>query len=567
MSKPVVSIIGRPNVGKSSLFNRLLGRRKALVQDTPGVTRDRNYAIAELDGRELILCDTGGFEEQGGVADDRMAMLIREQALVAIEEADVVVFVMDIRDGLTPTDEEITQRLRGIEQPVVWVLNKCDHPSVEVQAADFYRLGIGSFLLVSAEHGVGVGDVVEVVVDSLPERGRERGVVPEPRVRDVRRPRRSRAQQAADKGGRLQFLGADMPEEAVTGRGPAPQPWDPRQPAEGGTRPAVAALDDEALQPGVTVDPRGVLVDLSGPSFQDVDATMLDPDRSYVEPDEGPPPGWREFEAPESSDFVPRIALLGRPNVGKSTLLNRLLGYQRSITSPEAGTTHDTVDAFLEHEGRSYVLIDTAGIRRRSKVHERVERLTVGRALRTVEASHLCLLLVDGSEGVTEQEAKLGSLIAGRGRALVVLVNKWDLRPRGSDARADFTMQLRRRFPHLAYADTLFVSARTGRGTNRIWEAIARADEAHRLTIRTAPLNRWARGVWATSPPPMHKHRPVRLYYCAQAGVRPPTFVLFCNQPRSIPDSYKRYLVNQLRGAFPAPGSPIRLVFKDRAGN
>ena len=567
MSKAVVSIVGRPNVGKSSLFNRLLGRRKALVQDTPGVTRDRNYAIAELDGRPFILCDTGGFEEEAGVADDRMAMLIREQALVAIEEADVVVFVMDIRDGLTPTDEDIARRLRGIDQPVVWVLNKCDHPSVHVQSADFYRLGIEGFLLVSAEHGLGVGDVVDAVLEALPATGDERGRVADPWTNDRGRPRRSRAENAA-KGGRLQFLGEDMPEEPVTSAGPEPQPWDPRRATEGGTRPAIAVLDEEVLQPGVTIDGRGVLVSQGGPSFQDVDATAFDPDVTHGgEIDEGPPPGWREFEAPADDDFIPRIALLGRPNVGKSTLLNRLLGYQRSITSPEAGTTHDTVDAFLEHEGRRYVLIDTAGIRRRSKVHERVERLTVGRALRVVEASHLCLLLVDGSEGVTDQEAKLGSLIASRGRALVVLVNKWDLRPRGSGARKDFTMQLRRRFPHLAYADALFVSARTGRGTDRIWEAVTRADQAHRLVIRTAPLNRWARGVWATTPPPMHKHRPVRLYYCAQASVRPPTFVFFCNQPRSLPDSYKRFLVNQMRAAFPAPGTPIRLIFKDRAGN
>ena len=567
MSKAVVSIIGRPNVGKSSLFNRLLGRRKALVQDTPGVTRDRNYAIAELDGRPFILCDTGGFEEQAGVADDRMSMLIREQALVAIEEADVVVFVMDIRGGLTATDEDIARRLRGIEQPVVWVLNKCDHPSVTVQSADFYKLGVDGFLLVSAEHGIGVGDVVDAITGALPATGDERGRVPDPWTNDHGRPRRSRAENAA-KGGRLQFLGEDMPEEAVTGTGPQPHAWDPRGPREGGTELAVAVLDEEVLLPGVTIDPRGVMVEQAHTSFQDVDSTSVDvTDARGGELDEGPPPGWREFEAPADDDFVPRIALLGRPNVGKSTMLNRLLGYQRSITSPEAGTTHDTVDAFLEHDGRRYVLIDTAGIRRKSKVHERVERLTVGRALRVVEASHVCLLLVDGSEGVTEQEAKLGALIAGRGRALVVLVNKWDLRPRGSGARREFTDQLRRRFPHLAYADVLFVSARTGRGTARIWEAVRRADEAHRLTIRTAPLNRWARGVWATVPPPMHKHRPVRFYYCAQASVRPPTFVFFCNQPRAISDSYKRYLVNQLRIAFPAPGTPIRLVFKDRAGN
>jgi GTPase len=559
MGHPVVSVIGRPNVGKSSLFNRILGRRKALVQDTPGVTRDRNYAIAELGGRSFILCDTGGFEEEAAIADGRMAMLIREQALVAIEEADVVVFVMDIRDGLTPADEDIARRLRSVQQPVLWVLNKCDHASVEVQSADFYKLGVDELLLVSAEHGVGLADLVDRVLESLPGAGDERGRVPDPLTPTRRKRGKRDSGPAAGKGGRLQFLGSDMPEEATTGRGPAPHAWDPRRDPD-----ATLPSPDEGggLVPGSAIDERGVTVAQMGPSFADVDAT-----RGGEEVMEGPPPGWREFALEETDDFIPRIALLGRPNVGKSTMLNRLLGYQRSITSPEAGTTHDTVDAFLEHEGRRYVLIDTAGVRRRSRIVERVEKLMVGRALRTVEAAHLCLLLVDASEGVTEQEARLGALIADRGRALVVLVNKWDLRPKGQESRRQFISQIRRRFPHLAYADVLFVSALTGRGVHRIWDAVTRANDAHRLTIRTAPLNRWARGAWELNPPPMHRHRPVRLYYCAQAGVRPPSFVFFCNQPKALPDSYKRYLANQLRSAFPAPGSPIKLIFKDRSGN
>jgi GTP-binding protein len=539
MARPVVSLVGRPNVGKSRLFNRLLGRRKALVQDTPGVTRDRNYALAELGGCELILCDTGGFEERGAVADDVMARLIREQALVAIEESDVLVFVMDLKEGLTAGDEEIAQRLRGVSQPVIWVLNKADHPSTDELSADFYRLGVDGFVLVSAEHGRGGDDLLDAIVDALPAVGEERGVVDDPAF-DERKPKK--------RGGRLQFLGDDMLEGRTTGRGPSPQEWDPR--------PAPPVDDAEALHAGLVLDDDGVEVHYVGGSFG--------PDGDFDgEAGEGELPP--DFEAVESDDFVPRIAILGRPNVGKSTLLNRLLGFQRSITSPVAGTTHDTVDAWLEHDGQGYVLIDTAGVRRKSRVDTGVEALTVGRTLRTVEAAHVCLLVVDASEGVTDQEAKLGSLIVRRGRSLILVINKLDLMPRGG--RQELLDQIRRRFPHMAFADALFLSAKTGRGVGRLWDALERANEGHRLTIGTGQLNRWARGVWAHTPPPMHKHRPVRLYYCAQVGVRPPTFVFFCNQPKALPDSYQRYLGNQLRAAFPAPGSPLRLLFRDRGGS
>ncbi|MCP4867502.1 MAG: ribosome biogenesis GTPase Der [Proteobacteria bacterium] len=551
MSRPVVSIVGRPNVGKSSIFNKLLGRRKALVQDTPGVTRDRNYSLATLGERPIILCDTGGFEEHGVVAGGTMARLIREQALVAIDESDVIIFVMDLRAGLTAADEEIAQRLRACERPVIWVLNKADHPSTEPLAVEFYRLGIDEFHLVSAEHGVGLGELSDAAVAALPAEGQALGIVPEP----LERPRRSHERVTKDKGGRMHFLGDAMPEEATTRRGPTPEVWDPRTGPD-----ATTAADED----GYFVDGYPLLNDdRSLSSFNSVDATWVDGEGEFGEI---PPEVPDEYEVQEFDGFVARVALLGRPNVGKSTLLNRLLGYQRSITSPEAGTTHDAVDAVIERDGRSWVLIDTAGVRRKSRVHERVEQLIVGRTIRTIEAAHLCLLVVDGSEGVTEQEAKLGALIADRGRALVILVNKWDLKPKGSAARKEFISQLRRRFPHLSYADVLFISARTGTGTHKIWDAIERADASHKLTIKTAPLNRWAQGIWELNPPPMHKHRPVRLYYSSQVGVRPPTFMFFCNQPRAIPDSWRRFLANQLRAAFPTPGSPLKLVFKDRTG-
>ena len=557
VSRPVVTIVGRPNVGKSSLFNRILGRRKALVQDTPGVTRDRNYSIATIEGREFILCDTGGFEEQATVADDVMARLIREQALVAIDESDVIVHVMDIRAGLTPADSEIAQRLRAASQPVLWVLNKCDHPSVEIQSAEFYRLGVETFHLVSAEHSLGVSDLMDSILEALPDAGSELGLVEDPfehkkRRRGSRRDARAAAEEGAksEKGGRLYFMAEDMPNEAVTTRGPAPQEWDPQYENLEEEEAAFQLLAAEVLdEEGHAVQPLHI-EDLEN---YDWSAGEL-------------PEGLKEFEASETDDWTPRIALLGRPNVGKSTLLNRLLGYQRSITSPEAGTTHDTVDAFLEHEGQRYVLIDTAGVRKRRKVVERVERMTVGRSIRTIEASHLCLLVVDADEGVTEQEARLGQMIQERGRALVVVANKWDLKKRGSAPRRDFLDQVRRRFPHLAWADLLLMSAKTGRGCDAIWDAVSRANESHRRTIPTGQLNRWAREVWERNPPPMHKHRPVRFYYVTQTGTRPPTFQFFCNQPQALSESYKRYLLNQIRASFPTPGSPIRLVFKDRSG-
>jgi GTP-binding protein len=537
-----------------------LGRRKALVQDTPGVTRDRNYAIANTAGRAFILCDTGGFEEQAGVANDVMARLIREQALVAIADSDVIIHLMDIRDGLTPADQDIAQRLRKASQPVLWVLNKCDHPSVEKEAAEFYRLGVDTFLLVSAEHSLGLNDLMDAILEALPATGAEVGVVEDPveRPSSRRGSRKSKrgGSEAEDqvakseKGGRLYFIADDMPVEAVTTRGPAPQEWDPQMSPPANEEAAFDLLAAEVL-------------DEEGVSVQPVNIEDLE---SYDWAGAELPEGLADFEASESDDWTPRIAILGRPNVGKSTLLNRLLGYQRSITSPEAGTTHDTVDAFLEHKGQRYVLIDTAGVRKRRKVVDRVEQMTVGRSLRTIEASHICLLVVDASEGVTDQEAKLGQLVQTRGRALIVIANKWDLMERGSAARRDFLDQVRRRFPHLAWADLLLLSAKTGRGTDRIWSAVERANESHRITIPTGQLNRWARGVWERNPPPMHKHRPVRFYYVTQVGTRPPTFQFFCNQPHALTESYKRYLLNQIRASFPTPGSPLRLLFKDRSG-
>ena len=293
MSRPVVTVVGRPNVGKSSLFNRILGRRKALVQDTPGVTRDRNYAIAELDGREVILCDTGGFEETGIVSGEVMARLIREQALVAIEESDILVHVMDIRDGLTATDEEIVARLRSAAQPVFYVLNKCDHPSVEASSYDFYRLGIERLWLVSAAHGRGFDDLVTAITATLPAEGDELGQVTEQQVdpRELAARRRSRSQRGKRNNPRLQFLGDDMPEEPVTRSGPTPQEWDGGGVAEEGF------ADGQGGSPGIVLNESGLPV--SG-----FDAQAL-PEGEWSEDEI--PEDLADFEVIEADDFVPRM--------------------------------------------------------------------------------------------------------------------------------------------------------------------------------------------------------------------------------------------------------------------
>lgn len=543
MSRAVVALVGRPNVGKSSIFNRLLGRKKALVQDTPGVTRDRNYAVTELFGHEILLVDTGGFEETGVVASERMARLIREQALIAIEESDVVVFVMDIRAGLSPADEEVAARLRQGRRPVLWVLNKSDQGPKPELIAEFYRLGVDGFIPVSAEHGYGMPDLSEAIVAALPAPGEEAGTPVEPWAGEVRPARKNRRTRREEQGtSRLQLLGDDMAPVPTTSRGPEPEEWD------GGEVEGREGWDPGALFEGLWMDGEGDSHPIEAP-FGDGEG----------------PDGEGDLPA-EDRGFVPRMALLGRPNVGKSTLMNRLLGYQRSITSPEAGTTRDTIDACLEHEDRRYVLIDTAGVRRKARIHDDLERLTAGRAIRVIEAAHVVLLLVDASEGVTDQEAKLGALAVDRGRALVVVVNKWDLAEKGEGPREQFVDDVRRRFPHLAWADIVFLSAKTGRGVHKLWDAIARADAGHRTRVRTTLLNRWLRPLVAKTPPPMDHHHPIRIYYASQLGIRPPTFAIFCSKPEGLTSSWKRFVERELRAAFPAPGSPVRLFFRSREG-
>ncbi len=490
--KPVVSIVGRPNVGKSSLFNRILGRTKALVQDTPGVTRDRNYAVAEYGGRSFILVDTGGYEDEEIAPDERkvLARIIRDAATEAVEEADVVVVLFDGKDGLNPVDGDLVDAVRRSGKPVVHAVNKVDHPKHLERMYEFYELGVEDAIPVSAAHGLGVDELMDAVIAELPEE-RQGPDAPEPWEEEGRKPRRKRRR-----------LSDQMPEEWVTGPDRGGEPATDRA-GEG------ADLEDE-------------------------------------------------------DEFVLRIAVLGRPNAGKSTLVNRLLGYKRSIVSEVAGTTRDSIDTYMEVDGRRMILIDTAGVRRRARVSERVEQMTVKRALKMVEAAHVVLLMLDATEGVTDQDARLGELARVRGRALILVANKWDEMKGRKGAIEELRDSVARQMPHLSFAPVVHMSALTGKGVQRLWPALDKVDAAHARRIETGPLNRWLEQSMAAQSPPLHHHRAIRMYYATQVAIRPPRVVVFCNMPDGVPTHYQRYLVNRMRADFDLDGTPVVMTFRKR---
>ncbi len=490
--KPVVSIVGRPNVGKSSLFNRILGRTKALVQDTPGVTRDRNYAVAEYAGRSFILVDTGGYEDEEIAPDDRkvLARIIRDAATEAVQEADVVVVLLDGKDGLNPVDRDLVDAVRRAGKPVVHAVNKIDHPKHVQRMYEFFELGVEDAIPVSAAHGLGVDEVMDAVLALLPEE-RQGPDLPEPWAEEGRKPRRRRRR-----------LSDQMPEELVTG------------PDRGGDPEAKTAGEGAALE--------------------------------------------------DDEDFVLRIAVLGRPNAGKSTLVNRLLGYERSIVSEVAGTTRDSIDTYMEVNGRRLILIDTAGVRRRARVSERVEHMTVKRALKMVEAAHVVLLMLDATEGVTDQDARLGELARVRGRGLILVANKWDQLKGRKGAVKELHESIERQMPHMSFAPVVHLSALTGKGVKRLWPALDAVDAAHRKRIETGPLNRWLEQSLAAQSPPLHHHRAIRMYYATQVAIRPPRVVVFCNMPDGVATHYRRYLVNRMRADFDLNGTPVLMTFRKR---
>lgn len=443
MRKPIVAIVGRPNVGKSTLFNRLAGRKIAIVEDIPGTTRDRLYADIEWNGVPFTLVDTGGFEivkdrEPLAVASAQYIDLIRAQAQKAIEEANLILFVVDVLDGPTAADKDVADILRRSCKPVLLVVNKADNERRAEAAVDFYELGLGEPIPISAIHGLGIGQLMDEVVKLLPK---------------------AEAQ---------------------------PQP--------------------EAI----------------------------------------------------------KIAIVGRPNVGKSSILNRLLGEERVIVSEIPGTTRDAIDTYLEWEGHPLILIDTAGIRRKGKVEPGLEKYSVLRAFRAISRSDVSLLVVDGAEGITSQDAHIAGYILEEAKSVIVVVNKWDLVPKRPGIKGEYERAIRAELRFLDYVPILFVSAKTGEGIDQIIPLALRVQEERLVRISTGKLNRIIQEAVQAHAPPSKAGKSLKIYYVTQASVAPPTFVFFVNDPELVHFSYERYLENTIRKHYPFVGTPLKLIFRRR---
>jgi GTP-binding protein len=455
--RPIIALVGRPNVGKSTLFNRMAGGRRAIVKDVPGVTRDRNYADVDWDGRAISVVDTGGFEPG---SRDRLLSQVRDQARLAVDEASAVILVTDGREGLTALDQAVAETLRPSGKPLFVAVNKVDDAVHEgtLPLAEFHRLGFGEVHAVSAEHGRGVADLLEAVLAAV---------------------------------------------EAP----PAPPP------------------------PGEI---------------------------------ELPPEGEGEGAGEESRPAGPiRIAIVGRPNVGKSTLVNSLLGEERLVVSDVPGTTRDAIDSLVEREGRQFLVTDTAGIRRKRSIAQEVEAYSVVRAMRAIDESEVTACLLDATEAGVEQDARLLGLVVEKGRALVVVVNKWDLAEREGATQEGYRRELRARLPFVAWAPMLFVSARTGKGVPKLLDTAARLMEQHRARFPTRELNQLLESIQESHPAPLAHGRRVKLYYVAQVAYAPPTFVVQCSHPDGIGDSYRRHVENRFREAFGLE-VPLRIVYQER---
>ncbi len=477
---PVVAIIGRPNVGKSTFFNRMTGARRALTHDRPGVTRDRHYAEAEYLGNWFVLIDTGGFEPDSP-ADDVFGQ-VRDQALVAIDEADVVLAFFDARTGIMPGDFEIASMLRASQKPVLFVVNKVDRASLELDAMEFYQLGVDELFFISAEHARGVEPLLEALVERLPVH--------------------------------------------VT--------WEDRD----------RLLAEEA-------------------GWTEAEAGGGGPDGRGLEEEDGGERRRGEEGKGRKRPPVIRVALVGRPNVGKSSLANRLLGRKRQVIHPEAGTTRDSVDIPWRVDGRRYTLIDTAGVRRKARISDKLEQFTVIKAFKAISRCDVALLLIDATEGVTSQEQRLAGMIREKGRGVIVIVNKWDLVGKSTDREA-YTEDLLDQLEHIRHAPVHFLSALTGAGVDAVPDLIdAVADEVYRH-VPTPAFNRFLEEVTTAHTPPIFKNRVVKIFYGTQVRVRPPTFLLAANHPAGIRPDYRRYLVNQLRKRFGFQGTPVHLVVRAR---
>ena len=440
MSKPIVAIVGRPNVGKSMLFNKLIGQRLSIVEDTPGVTRDRIYGECEWCGRKFTLVDTGGIEPR---TDSQILTFMREQAQIAIENATVIIFLTDIKTGLTASDQEVANMLLRSRKPIVLAVNKMD--SVGAPNPDyyeFYNLGLGDPVAVSAVHGHGTGDLLDACVAYFPD----------------------------------------------------------------------------------------------------------------------------EEEAEEESDVL-KVAIIGKPNVGKSSLTNRILGQERVIVSNVAGTTRDAIDSYFENETGKYVFIDTAGMRKKSRIEESIEKYSVLRATMAIDRADVCLIMIDATEGVTEQDTKVAGLAHEAGKACIIVVNKWDLIEKDNATVRDFTKKIYDALSYMTYAPILFVSAKTGQRTEKLFEHINYVYGQSIFRVSTGMLNEVLSDATARVQPPSDKGKRLKIYYMTQQSVAPPTFVVFCNNAELFHFSYQRYLENQMRAVFGFRGVPIRLVIRQHGDN
>ncbi len=455
-SLPVVAIVGRPNVGKSTLFNRLIGERLAIISDVSGTTRDRVYGTAEWNGRTFTLVDTGGLElEPGTDIEER----VQDQARVAVEEADLILFVVDAHAGLAPLDHEVADRLRRAEAPVILVVNKGDNPAREADAVEFYALGIDPSITISAQHGRNTGDLADLIVDGLPP-----------------------------------FTDAETAASAF-----------------------VADMTEEELA-------------------------------ELAETDMGPP----------------RVAIVGRPNTGKSTFVNRVLGEDRMIVSSVPGTTRDPIDTPVQVDAQPLVLVDTAGIRRRGSIERGIERYSVLRSMKAIDSADVAIVMTDATEGYTAQDAHVVGYVLEAGKGVVLVLNKWDAVEKDEHTADRWLRKLRRDAPYLVWADIVFASALTGQRVERILREAVRVAEERYRRVPTGELNRLIMDAVRAHPPSHVRNRLPKIFYATQVGVGPPTFVIFVNDPAIVHFSYKRYLENQIRDKYGFLGTPIRLILRQR---
>lgn len=437
MARPVIAIVGRPNVGKSTIFNRVIGDRLAIVEDKPGVTRDRIYGTGEWTGRTFSVIDTGGIEIEG---EDSLLRSVRMQAELAIEEADVIIFMVDAKAGITNADQEVAKMLFRSNKPVVLAVNKVDNLQRMDDIYEFYGLGFGDPVALSGAHGMGIGDLLEAAVSKLP----------------------------------------------------------------------------------VTRD-------------EDYD------------------------------DDIIKVALIGRPNVGKSSLVNAILGEERVIVSDVAGTTRDAIDTPFEKDGQKYVLIDTAGMRKRGKVYESTEKYSVMRAMKAIERADVVLVVINGEEGIIEQDKHIAGYAHENGKAAVFVVNKWDVVEKNDKTMQNFTNTIREHFLFMTYAPIVYLSALTKHRLNKLFPVINHVAEQHALRIPTHVLNDIVSDAVAITPPPRDKGRSLRINYVTQVGVKPPTILIFVNEPELMHFSYERYLENKIRAAFAFEGTPLRLFTRRKS--